>query len=134
MHRRRSFLLALPMVVVFASCSGASASYSGSSPSTRVAPVQAPARPAATAVATDAVSIRNFAFSPSVVTVPVGTTVTWTNADVEQHTVTARDRSFNSDAVASDKSFAFTFDKAGSFDYFCQIHPQMVGLVVVTDR
>src|SRR5437016_1189013 len=108
MHRWRSFLLPLPMVALFASCNAASASYSSSAASTRGPAVQAPARPDATPVATDAVSVRSFAFGPSVVTVPVGTTVTWTNTDVEQHTVTARDRSFNSDAVANDKSFAFT--------------------------
>ena len=93
-----------------------------------VASVQAPP------VATNSVSIQNFDFSPTAITVPVGTTVTWTNNDIEQHTVTARDKAFNSDAIANEKTFTFTFDKAGSFEYFCQIHPHMVGTVVVTDK
>ncbi|MFI5268550.1 MAG: cupredoxin domain-containing protein, partial [Chloroflexota bacterium] len=78
--------------------------------------------------------IENFDFQPAVITVSTGTTVTWTNKDIEQHTVTARDKAFNSDVINSDKTFTYTFTKAGSFEYFCQIHPHMVGTVVVTDK
>ena len=88
--------------------------------------------PAEAAVATTNVVIENFAFSPTTISVPVGSTVTWTNNDVEQHTVTARDRGFDSDAIASGQSFQFTFTRAGAYEYFCQIHPHMVGRVTVT--
>ena len=60
--------------------------------------------------------------------------VTWTNADVEQHTVTARDRAYNSDIVANGKTFSFSFANPGTYQYFCQIHPSMVGAVVVTPK
>ncbi|HEY8693745.1 MAG TPA: cupredoxin family copper-binding protein, partial [Chloroflexota bacterium] len=85
-------------------------------------------------VTTNTVSIRGFDFKPAAITIPAGTTVTWTNKDIEQHTVTARDKAFNSDVVNNDKTFAYTFSKAGSFEYFCLIHPHMVGTVVVTDK
>jgi plastocyanin len=82
-------------------------------------------------VSATSVQIANFNFAPVAISVPVGTTVTWTNADVEQHTVTARDKSFDSDVIANEKVFSFTFAKAGTYSYFCQIHPNMVGEVVV---
>jgi plastocyanin len=86
---------------------------------------------AVTPVAVSTVTLQGFAFVPQVIMVPVGTTVTWTNQDIEQHTVTARDRSFDSDALESRRSFAFTFSKAGAYDFRCVIHPSMVGRVIV---
>ena len=62
--------------------------------------------------------------------VAVGTSVTWTNTE-EPHTVTARDGSFDSGRIPQDESFTHTFDTAGTFDYFCQVHPAMEGTVVV---
>lgn len=101
---------------------------------TQAIPAQAPATARPTAVATNAIDIKGFDFHPAVITVPVGTTVTWTNDDVEQHTVTARDKSFNSDAINNGQTFSFTFSQAGSYDYFCQIHPHMTGTVVVAGK
>lgn len=86
---------------------------------------------AVTPVATTSVRVESFAFSPAVITVPVGETVTWTNQDIEEHTVTARDRSFGSDAIENGKAFQFTFSKAGTYEYYCAIHPEMVGRVIV---
>jgi plastocyanin len=85
-------------------------------------------------VATTTVKIENFLFAPAAITVPEGATVTWTNDDVEQHTVTAKDRAFDSDIIANDKSFSFTFRKAGTYQYSCLIHPNMVGNVVVVAK
>ena len=62
--------------------------------------------------------------------IEVGTSVTWTNTE-EPHTVTARDGSFNSDRIPQGESFTHTFDTAGTFDYFCQVHPAMEGTVIV---
>ncbi|MHB8618287.1 MAG: cupredoxin domain-containing protein [Chloroflexota bacterium] len=87
-----------------------------------------------TAVATNTVSIKDFDFKPAAITIHVGTAVTWTNNDIEQHTITARDKAFNSDVINNGKTFTHTFDKTGRFEYFCQIHPNMVGTVVVTDK
>jgi plastocyanin len=67
-----------------------------------------------------------------VVTVPVGATVTWVNGDDVPHTVVATDKSFRSKVLDTDDRFSFTFTRAGTYDYFCSIHPHMTGKVVVT--
>ncbi|MGF7234165.1 MAG: cupredoxin domain-containing protein [Frankia sp.] len=80
---------------------------------------------------TRAVTIQNFAFAPKILTVPVGTTVTWTNRDTVTHTVTATNNAFNSHDLQTGKSFSFTFAKAGTYNYMCQIHPYMTAQVIV---
>jgi len=77
------------------------------------------------------VSISNFVFSPQVITVTAGTTVVWTNADDDPHTVTANDKSFHSTAMDTSERFSFTFTRPGEFAYFCSLHPHMTGKVVV---
>jgi len=94
----------------------------------------APAQPAAAATPqakTMEVKIDNFKFGPEALTVPVGTTVTWTNRDDIPHTVVSTDGVFKSKVLDTDEKFSFTFAKAGTFDYFCSIHPKMVGKVIV---
>lgn len=90
------------------------------------APQQAAAQPAA-------VTIENFAFAPAMLTVAPGTKVTWTNKDGEPHTVMSGDggQGFKSQALDTDDKFSFTFDKPGTYKYFCSIHPHMSGTVVV---
>lgn len=75
------------------------------------------------------VSIVNFAFSPATLTVPKGTTVTWTNEDSSSHTVTGGD--FDSGTLAKGESYSHSFDEAGTFDYTCTIHPSMRGTLIV---
>jgi amicyanin len=94
--------------------------------------------PATTAEATTApsgapakVSITNFAFDPTALTVKVGTTVTWTNNDVVAHTVTFTDVA-NSPVLNRGDNFSRQFTKAGTYSYICSIHPFMHGMVVVT--
>ena len=77
------------------------------------------------------ISIRNFAFSVSTLTVSSGTAVKWTNNDATAHTVTADDSSFNSGELASGQSFTHTFDSTGTFAYHCTYHPVMTASVVV---
>jgi len=79
------------------------------------------------------VAIDNFTFGPGVLTVPRGTKVTWTNKDDDPHTVTSDGdpKLFKSAALDTDEKFAFTFTDAGTFKYFCSIHPRMQGTVVV---
>jgi plastocyanin len=79
----------------------------------------------------DRVEIGDFAFSPPTIEVPVGTTVTWENADPTPHTITARDGGFDSGTLDPGSRFAATFDRAGTFAYFCQIHPTMDGSIQV---
>ena len=81
--------------------------------------------------ATNAVSIQNFAFSPSSLTVKVGDTVMWTNSDSATHTVVAGDGSFKSGNLGQGASYQFTFKAAGTYAYKCGIHPSMTGTVVV---
>jgi plastocyanin len=82
---------------------------------------------------TSEVKIDNFSFSPATLTIPAGTTVTWTNHDDIPHTVVSTDdpRVFKSKVLDTDEKFSFTFSKAGTYPYFCSIHPKMTGKVVV---
>jgi amicyanin len=79
-----------------------------------------------------AIAITDFKFNPATLTVPVGTTVTWTNQDEEPHTIAAKDGSFHSPGMDTHATYSFTFTTAGSYDYICSIHPFMTGTVVVT--
>ena len=82
---------------------------------------------------TTEVKIDNFSFGPAALTVPVGTTVTWTNRDDIPHTVVSTDdpKTFKSKVLDTDEKFSFTFSKAGTYPYFCSIHPKMTGKVIV---
>src|SRR6202795_4195326 len=77
------------------------------------------------------VKVDNFSFGPTSLTVAVGTTVTWTNRYDIPHTVVSTDKVFKSKVLDTDEKFSFTFDKAGTYPYFCPIHPKMTGSVVV---
>jgi plastocyanin len=77
------------------------------------------------------VRIDNFSFGPAALTVPAGTTVTWTNRDDIPHTVVSNDGAFKSKVLDTDERFSFTFSKPGTYPYFCSIHPKMTGKVVV---
>ena len=79
----------------------------------------------------DSVDIADLAFSPDTLTVPVGTTVTWENSDSLPHTSTSEDEVWDSGTLESGGEFSFTFEEAGTFSYFCEIHPSMNGSVVV---
>jgi plastocyanin len=81
--------------------------------------------------ATAEVKVDNFSFGPATLTVPVGTTVTWTNRDDIPHTIVSTDKVFKSKVLDTDEKFSFTFAKAGTYPYFCSIHPKMTGSVVV---
>ena len=80
---------------------------------------------------TSEVKIDNFSFGPGTLTVPVGTSVTWTNRDDIPHTVVSTDGVFKSKVLDTDEKFSFTFGKAGTYPYFCSIHPKMTGKVIV---
>jgi plastocyanin len=81
--------------------------------------------------ATAEVKIDNFSFGPATLTVPVGTSVTWINRDDIPHTVVSTDGVFKSKVLDTDEKFSFTFSKAGTYPYFCSIHPKMTGKVIV---
>jgi len=77
------------------------------------------------------VKIDNFSFGPQTLTVPVGATVTWTNRDDIPHTSVSTDGLFKSKVMDTDEKFSYTFAKAGTYSYYCSIHPKMTGQVVV---
>jgi plastocyanin len=77
------------------------------------------------------IDIKDFAYRPSVLTVPVGTTVTWTNRDEEPHTVTSATGAFASAGLSHAETFQQTFTQPGTLTYFCALHPQMKATVVV---
>jgi plastocyanin len=81
--------------------------------------------------ATNVVTIDNFTFTPPELAVAVGTTVKWVNHDDIPHLVVNKGKAFRSKALDTDDSFSYTFASAGTFDYFCALHPHMVGKVIV---
>jgi amicyanin len=103
-------------------------------------PVAAPPAPssevAANAYSTDHVDIVDFAFTPSTIIVPPGTTVTWTNTGSQPHSATStvsesNPTKFDSGILNPGQSYSFKFEKAGTYDYFCVPHPFMRGKVIV---
>lgn len=78
------------------------------------------------------VGIDNFTFAPQTVTVPVGTKIVWVNADDIPHSIVEVTGKFRSAALDTDDTFSLVFDKAGTFAYFCGLHPHMRGTVVVS--
>jgi plastocyanin len=79
------------------------------------------------------VRIDNFAFAPRSLTVTAGTKVTWVNRDDVPHTATssAKPRAFDSRTLDTDDRFSHTFTTPGVYDYFCAIHPNMTGQIIV---
>jgi plastocyanin len=88
--------------------------------------------PAASAQDDMTVSIQDFSFNPGQMTVPQGTTVTWTNEGPSPHTTTADDGSWDSGTLQQGEDFSFTFDEPGTYTYHCSIHPDMTASVKVS--
>ncbi|MCW2573679.1 MAG: putative copper binding protein [Frankiales bacterium] len=76
------------------------------------------------------VTIDNFTFTPQTVTVHPGDKIVWQNHDDIPHSVVAPG-TFKSPALDTDENFSFNFDKVGTVDYFCGLHPHMQGKIVV---
>lgn len=77
------------------------------------------------------VTIENYEYTPPSVTIPIGTTVTWRNIDPIQHTATARDNEFDSGLLGQNEIFSFTFNDPGEYEYYCTLHPYMIGTIIV---
>jgi plastocyanin len=78
-----------------------------------------------------AVGIKDFEFSPPSLTVPAGTTVTWTNNGERRHTVTSTTGAFGSTGLSNGDTFAQTLTQPGAYQYFCSLHPRMQASVIV---
>ena len=83
-----------------------------------------------TATAHDVV-LDNFRFAPGTVNVAAGSTITWTNRDDVPHNVVAVDRRFTSPVLDTGEQYVHRFDAAGTYAYFCSLHPRMTGRIVV---
>jgi len=77
------------------------------------------------------IKIDNFSFTPPTLTVQQGTKVTWTNRDDIPHNIVRSEQKFKSKPLDTDDAYSFTFTEAGTYQYFCGLHPKMVGKVVV---
>jgi amicyanin len=79
------------------------------------------------------VMIDNFKFDPRELTIAAGTRVTWINRDDVPHTATstARSKAFDSKTLDTDQQFSHVFTTAGTYEYFCAVHPHMRGKIVV---
>jgi plastocyanin len=77
------------------------------------------------------VKIDNFVFGPQPITVPVGTTVSWTNSDDIPHAVVSIDGVFKSKVMDTDEKFSYTCNKAGTYPYYCSVQAKMTGQIVV---
>ena len=113
------------MLVLTCSFSGCTSSQS---PQTTTPTTQAPSG------GLNAIEIKNFAFSPAILTIKTGTTVTWMNQDGAVHQI-ASDAgtpvAFTSDTLANGASYQFTFTQPGTYTYHCTVHPSMKGTIIV---
>jgi plastocyanin len=114
--------------LALAACGGGAGPAAAAPPS---APPSATPSAAVSPVATTSVAIANFAFSPAVITVKQGATVTWTNRDEDAHTVAIGGAQVSQPLQNAD-SYTHTFAQPGTYSYVCSIHPYMRGMVVVT--
>jgi plastocyanin len=93
----------------------------------------ASASPVPARAAQHTVDITDGAFTPAVITIRAGDTITWTNSDDSPHTVTSDDGAFDSGLIDEGQSWSMTFTRAGTFGYRCDFHSEMRGTVVVRE-
>jgi plastocyanin len=94
-------------------------------------PAPAATQPTSVPPAGAQVTIDNFSFTPSTLAIAAGQTVTWINHDDVPHTVTAQDHAFSSAGLDTDDAFTHQFTNAGTYVYYCTIHPKMTATIIV---
>lgn len=136
MRIKVSFVLALlALSLALVACGGSSDSSTGSSVATEaVAEPESETAPSGQARKAEKVEIVEFTYSPDPVVVQVGGKVTWTNEDNPPHTATAKDGSFDTGIIETGKRKSVTFKEAGTFAYYCTVHPFMHGTVEVVEK
>lgn len=112
-------LVAALLLASACSSSGGSKSASGGGSSTG----------GGSAASGNTVEVVNFSFEPQNLDVKVGTKVTWKFEDSAAHNVAAKDDSFKSEDLKKGQEYSYTFNKAGTYDYYCTIHQYMTGSV-----
>ena len=135
-------LLLIVAAVLFAGCTQ---SQQPQPTPTTTAPVQTPAQPSASPVNTplsqalvseNTIAIKNFAFNPQTMTVTAGSIVRWENHDAATHRIIfidkdGRDTSVDSTALSSSQAWSNKFNQPGTYSYYCKIHPEMTGTIIV---
>lgn len=121
-------IIGLTIILIAVSATGGCSLY-GNNQTSAPRPAPAPAQPAETQSNLNAINIENFSFSPNTLTVKKGMAVTWTNNDSAPHTI--KSAAFNSEVLNKGQSFSFTFNEAGTFNYYCSLHPAMTGEIIV---
>ena len=130
--------LAVAMLLLLTACGGGSTGGGGTTnnptPTTVPTATAAPS-PTATSGSTTMVTVitgsSGFAFSPASLTVAVGTTVTWQNSTSAPHTVTSDTGNTLNGMLSTGGTYSFTFTKAGTYAYHCNIHPYMKAMIIV---
>ena len=97
-------------------------------PSSTASPSPAPVASSAPAAV---VHMHDFAFDPATVTIKARQSVKWINDDAIFHSATAADKSWNSGELDQGRSYTHTFDKPGTYEYYCDDHAYMKAKVVV---
>jgi plastocyanin len=137
--RPRAFLAPalIALTLAFSACGGGdddSSTESVSAPDTTSESSGSAAAHSGEARRSDKVEIVEFTYDPDPVIVQTGGKVTWLNEDTAPHTATADDGSFDTGTLERGKLKSESFKQAGTFTYFCQIHPTMHGTVEVVDK
>jgi 3',5'-cyclic-AMP phosphodiesterase len=96
-----------------------------------IAITDVPLAAAITTADTHDVAVDNFSFAPVTTSVPIGSTIRWTNRDDVPHNIVSTEQKFRSPVLDTDEQFSHRFDAPGSYKYFCSIHPTMTGRIVV---
>lgn len=124
MGRLASLSAALVLATLVGGCAGGAQSPTpaATKPTEQAKPVTAPSASPAPAKAAAVVEIKGFVFEPQEITIPVGASLTWTNGDATQHTVTADDRSYDSGLLPQGRTFSHTFTAPGRYGYYCVPH------------
>ncbi len=130
--------LLIPVLVALSlgltACGGDSDdSTSGGGAATGAGTTASEAAPSGDAARSEKVEIVEFAYGPDPVVVAAGGKVIWQNEDAAPHTATADDGSFDTGTLEKGKLKSETFKEAGTFPYFCEIHPTMHGTVEVVE-
>jgi plastocyanin len=121
-------------VLIVAAACGSNYSSSSPSPTPSPTPSATPSPGGASSpvsIPTGASTLGRSAFMPDALTVPAGTTVTWTNTDSIAHTSTSDAKGWDSGIVGPGQQFSVSLQTPGTYSYHCAIHPGMIGTVVV---
>ena len=126
---RREFVVLFVLLSVFFAIGCAETNKKEAEPTGVVTPGAVETQPISEGKVVE-VAIQNSSYKPDVVTISSDDTVRWTNMDNIAHTATGE--MFDSGTLQPGKSFEFLFTDPGTYNYYCSIHPDMKGTVIVT--